>query len=372
MSVIITTIASIFVFSVVILIHEFGHYWTARRCGIRVNEFSIGMGPALVCWVKNGIQYSLRLLPIGGYVSMEGENGEEEEEEEEPSGPPRGLFRLPGQSGPDQLAMEVPPGRPFGEVSVPRRMAVVAAGAVMNFVLGFLILLILVSSQPYITSRQIHDFTEGASSQASGLQVDDVILSVNGHRCFVAGDILYELSRTENYTADFVVKRDGQKVSVPGVTFDTQTQEDGSVTMVLGFRVYAIEKTPVTVIKEAFSQTLYYGHLVISSLVDLARGRVSVNDLSGPVGIVSAINTAVSYGWKDLFSLMALITVNLGIFNLLPFPALDGGRLVLLVAEGITRRPVPKKAESFINMAGMVLLMALMVFVTFQDVLRLT
>ena len=199
-----------------------------------------------------------------------------------------------------------------------------------------------------------------------------MILSVNGHRCFVAGDILYELSRTENYTADFVVKRDDQKVSVPGVTFDTQTQEDGSVTMVLGFRVYAVEKTPVAVIKEAFSQTLYYGQLVVSSLVDLARGRVSVNDLSGPVGIVSAINTAVSYGWKDLFSLMALITVNLGIFNLLPFPALDGGRLVLLVAEGITRRPVPKKAESFINMAGMALLMALMVFATFQDVLRLT
>ena len=367
MSVILTTLAAVFVFSVVILIHEFCHYITARKCGIRVNEFSIGMGPALFHWKKSGIQYSLRLLPIGGYVSMEGENGEEEEPEEEKQPAEGELFPVPEEASPE----ETPPGLPFGEVSVPRRMLVVSAGAIMNFVLGFVIMLILVCNQPYITGRQIYEFSPDAPSQASGLQKDDEILAVNGHRCRVAADILYELSRTENYTADFLVKRGGETVSVPGVRFGSETLEDGSIRMQLDFMVYAVEKTPVTVLREAFNQTCYYGNLVFSSLTDLARGRVSINELSGPVGIVSAISTAVSYGWQDLLSLMALITVNLGIFNLLPFPALDGGRLALLLVEGVTHRPVHKKVEAFLNVAGMALLLTLMVFVTFQDILRL-
>ena len=228
MSVIITTIASIFVFSVVILIHEFGHYWTARRCGIRVNEFSIGMGPALVCWVKNGIQYSLRLLPIGGYVSMEGEDGEVDPDE-----------RPEGASG-----------LPFGKVSIPRRVLVVAAGALMNFVLGFLVLLILICNQDQIVSRKIYSFSDGAMCHATGLEVGDEILAVNGRRCFVANDIVYELARTENGRADFTVRRDGATVQLQDVQFDTQQQEDGTTRMSLGFVVYGLKKTPLNVLKE--------------------------------------------------------------------------------------------------------------------------
>ena len=369
MSVILTTVASIFVFSIVILIHEFGHFVTARKCGIQVNEFSIGMGPAVFHRVKKGTQYSVRLLPIGGYVSMEGEDGPEEEEKPAPK---KEEIFLVEPLGAEKETDEKPEGVPFTDVSVPKRMAVVSAGAIMNFVLGFVLLLVLVSSQPYITSKQINYFPEGSSAAQSGLMIDDEIYSVNGHRCYVASDILYELSRTENHTADFVVVRNGEKVQVPGVKFDTETAEDGSVRMLLGFRVYAREKTPLNVLGEAVNQTRYYSHLVVTSLLDVVRGRVSVNDLSGPVGIVSAINTAVSYGWEDLFNLMALLTVNLGVFNLLPVPALDGGRLVLLAVEGLIRKPVNRKVESFINMAGMALLMTLMIFVTIQDVIRLT
>lgn len=349
MSVIITTIASIFVFSVVILIHEFGHYWTARRCGIRVNEFSIGMGPALVCWVKNGIQYSLRLLPIGGYVSMEGEDGEVDPDE-----------RPEGASG-----------LPFGKVSIPRRVLVVAAGALMNFVLGFLVLLILICNQDQIVSRKIYSFSDGAMCHATGLEVGDEILAVNGRRCFVANDIVYELARTENGRADFTVRRDGATVQLQDVQFDTQQQEDGTTRMSLGFVVYGLKKTPLNVLKETGCSVLYYGRIVVRSLQDLATGRVGINDLSGPVGIISAIGEAAGYGWRDVLSLMALLTVNLGILNLLPLPALDGGRIVLLLLEGVRGKPLPAKVEQWINVCGMALLLALMMFVTMQDVGRL-
>ena len=145
MSVILTTVASIFVFSIVILIHEFGHFVTARKCGIQVNEFSIGMGPAVFHRVKKGTQYSVRLLPIGGYVSMEGEDGPEEEEKPAPK---KEEIFLVEPLGAEKETDEKPEGVPFTDVSVPKRMAVVSAGAIMNFVLGFVLLLVLVSSQP--------------------------------------------------------------------------------------------------------------------------------------------------------------------------------------------------------------------------------
>ena len=246
------------------------------------------------------------------------------------------------------------------------------AGAVMNFVLGFVVLVILIAAQNEpITSKTIYAIQDGALCGQTGLQAGDKVLAVNGRRCFVANDILYELVRTQSYSADFPVLRNGQKVQLPGVQFDTWQDEKGETHMSIGFSVYGLEKTPGNVLREAGNSVLYYGRIVFTSLVDLVRGRESINNLSGPVGIVSAIGQAASYGWQDLLEMLALITVNLGILNLLPFPALDGGKVVFLVIEGVTGHTVPEKLQSVLTLATFGLLFGLMLFATYNDILRL-
>ena len=365
MSIIITLIAALIVFSAVIAIHEFGHFTVAKLCGIQVNEFSIGMGPVLWKKIYKGTQYSLRALPVGGYVALEGEESpesqqaeavrDEREAEEENPVPP-----------------EQRTGIPLNEAPVWQRVLVMVAGAFMNFVLGFVVLVILVAAQEgAITSKTIYSIENDALCGQTGLQAGDEIVAVNGRRCFVANDILYELVRTEAYRARFTVKRDGQKVELPDVQFDTWQDEDGQTHMTLGFTVYGIKKTPLNVLKEAWNSTLYYGRIVFTSLEDLVRGRESINNLSGPVGIVTAIGQAASYGWQDLLELLALITINLGVFNLLPFPALDGGKVVFLIIEGVTGHAVPEKLQGTLTIAAFALLFGLMLFATYNDIIRL-
>ena len=378
MSFIITILAALLVFSAVIAIHEFGHFTVAKLCGIQVNEFSIGMGPVL--WKKNhkGTQYSLRALPVGGFVALEGEESPESQQaeavrdarEDNFSSSKHDLNILSTES--DGEVQKKPAGIPLNEAPVWQRALVMVAGAVMNFVLGFVVLVILIAAQNEpITSKTIYAIQDGALCGQTGLQAGDKVLAVNGRRCFVANDILYELVRTQSYSADFTVLRDGQKVQLPGVQFDTWQDEQGETHMSIGFSVYGLEKTPGNVLREAGNSVLYYGRIVFTSLVDLMRGRESINNLSGPVGIVSAIGQAASYGWQDLLELLALITVNLGILNLLPFPALDGGKVVFLVIEGITGHAVPEKLQSVLTLATFGLLFGLMLFATYNDILRL-
>ena len=359
MSVFITLIAALIVFSAVIAIHEFGHFAVAKLCGIQVNEFSIGMGPVLWKKTRKGTQYSLRALPVGGFVALEGEESPESQQAEA------------ARDAQEQPIAENA-GIPLNDAPIWQRALVMAAGAFMNFVLGFVVLIILVAAQDgAITSKTIYSVEEGALCGQTGLQAGDEILAVNGRRCFVANDILYELVRTEAYRADFTVKRDGQKVELPDVQFDTWQDDSGETHMSLGFVVYGIKKTPVSVLKEAWNSTLYYGRIVFTSLADLLRGRESINNLSGPVGIVTAIGQAASYGWQDLLELLALITINLGIFNLLPFPALDGGKVVFLIVEGVTGHVVPEKIQSGLTVAAVALLFGLMIFATYNDIVRL-
>lgn len=365
MSFIITILAALLVFSAVIAIHEFGHFTVAKLCGIQVNEFSIGMGPVL--WKKNhkGTQYSLRALPVGGFVALEGEESPESQQAE-------AAHTVQEQPAPETEASVQLTGVPLNEAPVWQRALVMVAGAVMNFVLGFVVLVILIAAQNEpITSKTIYAIQDGALCGQTGLQAGDKVLAVNGRRCFVANDILYELVRTQSYSADFTVLRNGQKVHLPRVQFDTWQDEKGETHMSIGFSVYGLEKTPGNVLREAGNSVLYYGRIVFTSLVDLVRGRESINNLSGPVGIVSAIGQAASYGWQDLLELLALITVNLGILNLLPFPALDGGKVVFLVIEGVTGHTVPEKLQSVLTLATFGLLFGLMLFATYNDILRL-
>ena len=369
MSFIITFLAAVFVFSAVIAIHEFGHFAVAKLCGIQVNEFSIGMGPVLWKTVRKGTQYSLRALPVGGFVALEGEESPESRQAEQ---------RADADGSADQGALkeeepaEQPAGIPLNEAPVWQRALVMVAGAAMNFVLGFVVMAVLIAAQSEpITSRVIYKVEEGALCGQTGLQAGDKVLAVNGRRCFVANDMLYELMRTEDYSACFTVLRDGRNVELPDVQFDTWQDDEGQTHMSLGFTVYGIKKTPLNVLKEAGNSVLYYGRIIFTSLMDLLRGRESINDLSGPVGIVTAIGQAASYGWQDLLELLVLITVNLGIFNLLPFPALDGGKVVFLLIEGITGHAVPEKIQSGLTLAAFALLFGLMIFATYNDVVRL-
>ena len=388
MTIIITFIAAVFVFSAVIAIHEFGHFMVAKLCGVQVNEFSIGMGPVLCKRVRKGTQYSIRALPVGGFVALEGEESPESKQAEEnlsvvsdDSSPSRGAKADAGKPDLPPLSGEVAEptgsdgevkGIPLNEAPVWQRALIMLAGAGMNFVLGFVVMAILITAQNEpITSKVLYQVEENALCGQTGLQAGDKILAVNGRRCFVANDILYELMRTEDYTADFTVLRDGKKVELPGVQFDTWQDDKGETHMSLGFTVYGIKKTPLNVLKEAGNSVLYYGRIIFASLSDLLRGRESINDLSGPVGIVTAIGQAASYGWQDLLELLVLITVNLGIFNLLPFPALDGGKVVFLLIEGVTGHAVPEKIQSGLTVAAFALLFGLMIFATYNDILRL-
>lgn len=381
MSFIITLLAAVFVFSAVIAIHEFGHFAVAKLCGVQVNEFSIGMGPVLLKKMHHGTQYSLRALPVGGFVALEGEESPESQQaegeersdlEERPLSQRSGADSSPNGGASKEEEVSQPTGKPLNEAPVWQRALIMAAGACMNFLLGFVVMAILLAAQNEpITSRVIYAVEDGALCGQTGLEAGDKVLAVNGRRCFVANDMLYELMRTEDYSASFTVLRDGKKVELPRVQFDTWQDEDGETHMSLGFTVYGIKKTPVNVIKEAWNSVLYYGRIIFTSLMDLLRGRESINDLSGPVGIVTAIGQAASYGWQDLLELLALITVNVGIFNLLPFPALDGGKVVFLLIEGVTGHAVPEKIQSGLTLAAFALLFALMIFATYNDIVRL-
>ncbi len=337
----ITIIASALVFGLVVFIHELGHFIAAKSFKVKVNEFAIGMGPRLFTIRKGDTNYSIRLLPIGGFVSMEGEDGESDDE------------------------------RSFAKLKIWKRAIILVAGAFMNLVLGLAVLSGIVIGSEYITSKTISSFSENAMTQQTGLEVGDTIVALNGRRVYIANDIMYELARTQDYKADFTVIRNGETVDVPGVTFDKKIYEDGYEQIVLDFTVLPIEKNPISIIKEATGWTMSLARLIFLSIVDLVTGRVEINNLSGPVGIVTVIGDAASIGLEPLALVLALLTVNLGVFNLMPLPALDGGRLFLLVIEGIARRPIPQKFELVINGVGFLLLMALMIFVTFNDITRL-
>ncbi len=335
-----TILAAIGVFGSVIFIHELGHFLTARFSGIQINEFALGMGPTLFHFTRGKTKYALRLFPIGGFVSMEGEDEE--------SDSPASFTRAP----------------------VGNRILVTAAGAVMNLLLGFAVLIGIVCSQDLISTRTVLEFYEGASTQASGLRAGDTIVAVNGRRCFIANDIVYEFARTQQGTADLTVIRDGRRVQLDDVRFETY-EDNGVQQLIIDFKVLGERKTFGGVLREAGLWTLSLSRLIVLSLTDLLTGRVAVNNLSGPVGIVSAISEATSAGFLPLAMLLALITINLGIFNLLPVPALDGGRLVFLLLEAIRRKPIDQKYESIINACGFILLIGVMLFATFNDITKL-
>ena len=337
-------ILAILAFGMLVIVHEFGHFITAKRGGVQVNEFWIGMGPTLLKKEHNGTLYCLKALPFGGACVMEGEDEESDN------------------------------AHAFGNASLPRRMLIVAAGALMNFLVGFLIVLAVIQPNGpnggYIVSTLDSVDPASTAAAAGGLQAGDEILEVDGYNILLRSDFEMALSRGADTTYEIVVRRDGEKVTLPAVVLEATIEgEDGRKMIGLTFT-----EQPDSIgmhIKMAVRTSLNYARLVWVSLGMLVSGQVGVDQLSGPVGVASVMASTASYSIMAFLQLVAFISINLGVMNLLPLPALDGGRLVFLIIEGIRRKPVPAKYEGYIHAAGLMLLLALMVYVTGQDILRI-
>ena len=330
---------AILFFELIILVHEGGHFLAARLMKIKVNEFSIGMGPKIFSFTKGETKYSLRWILFGGYCTME---GEEEDSDNEGS---------------------------FSKKSVPARMLVIVAGALMNLLLGFLIVVCIVSSQDLIGTTTVAKFEDNAPSYNSGLQTGDKIKSIDGMRIFTSTDISTGLSRSVDDTVEMIVERDGKDVKLD-VTFATEEYE-GNQYISMDFWLLGVEKTVGGVLKNSAEVFVSFARMVFLSVHDLLVGRYGVTDLSGPVGAVSVVSSAVKTSLTSVLRIMALLTINIGLFNLFPIPALDGWRFFLLLGEGIFRKKLPSKWEYVINAAGLIILLGLMVFVTFSDITKL-
>lgn len=403
-------------FGLIIFIHEFGHFIFAKLFGVKVNEFAIGMGPTVFKKQGKETKYALRLLPFGGFVSME---GEEEKSED---------------------------GRAFCNQKVWKRMIIIAAGAVMNLILGFIVCIFLVSGSELVGTNEILQFYEGAVSSESGLAVGDKILKIDGKRVYSDYDISYFMQRNSSGKYDFTVEREGEKITLEDVTFLKRTsgnfyyREDCSVydisallkdqgfadedmilsingssvktaeeliaqidadkdftydfvlkrgeeeislsqvklntATVFDFSILGEEKNVLNVLSSALGYSVSMGRMVYLSLFDLIRGQYGLNDLAGPIGTVTVIadiaqSSMVNVDWSGLFMMMAMITINIGLFNLLPVPALDGGHLFFMVFEVIFRKPVPQKYESWIHAAGLIILLGFMALISFSDIWKL-
>lgn len=446
---VLTTIALILIgvllFELIIFIHEFGHFITAKKSGIKVNEFSLGMGPKIFSFGKGETKYSLRIFPIGGFCAMEGED----EESPEP--------------------------RAFNNAKVWKRMIVIIAGAVMNIILGFVLMFVVVVQQDAYSSTEVQSFPATSFSSCTGLQSGDVIKEINGYGISTSMDFNYPISTAElktvdgstleiykedcgnnlynmavslvqdknnklsdeqvskvnellskstneivkakskedafsvyenyykeindacgikdykvekiveketrkRYTADILVERNGEEKLLKNVQFFTYTTKDNSDPQVsIDFYVKPIDKTIGSVLSQTFKQTISTCKMIYASLGGLLTGKFGLKDMSGPIGIASAVTTVASESLASGFMsavnsiiyVMMIITVNLGLFNMLPFPALDGGRFVFLIIEAIRVKSVPRKVEAIVNGIGMGLLILLMILITANDIFKL-
>ncbi|MBP3495421.1 MAG: site-2 protease family protein [Clostridia bacterium] len=333
-------ILAILVFGFMIMIHELGHFLFAKKFGVTIEEFSIGMGPKILSKKgKDGVVYSLRALPLGGYVAMVGETEDSED--------PNAFNRKPAW----------------------QRFIIVIAGAIMNLLVGIIIMIILTICSSNFGSTVIGEFNDNSISDEYGLQVGDEIIEVAGTSVHTYDELSYEIMRSGYEPIDVTVIRNGEKRTF-NVTFPQMVSQNvvfGS----MDFRVYGEDKTFSTVVKNAFFSIKSTIKMIWDSIFDLLSGRYGIEQVSGPIGVTGAITQAAQFGAQSFFYMVVVISINLGVFNLLPIPALDGGTLVFLIIEMIAKKPVPRKIEERIKLVGFALLMLLVIFVTFKDIFSL-
>ena len=346
-------IVAILMFGVLIAVHELGHFLTAKILGVRVNEFAIGMGPAFFKRQKGETLYSLRAFPIGGYCAMEGED--------EVTDDPKAFTAQP----------------------IWKRLIILVAGSFMNFLAGFLIILLLFSQSQSFNTPVISGFADGFELEGeSGLQVGDRILKVDGENIYIFSDISIFFSRSNGETMDLLIERDGEEILLED--FPLQAKEyiqDGQTVTRYGIDFTNVPATFGMRIREAWFNAVDFVRLVRVSLTDLITGAAGLRDMSGPIGIVDTLGQvgresgSTGAAMMNILYFAALIAINLAVMNLLPIPALDGGRIFFLLVTGIitlvTKKKVDPKYEGYIHFAGMICLLGLMVVVAVSDVLKL-
>lgn len=343
-------ILAVLIFGVLIFTHELGHFLAAKIFGVKVNEFAMCMGPALWKKTVGETTYSLRLIPIGGYCAMEGED--------ESSSDPRA----------------------FTSAAPWKRVVILVAGAAMNFMTGLLILIIIFSTVSAYAVPKISGFMEGAEIAKTGtLQVGDELYKIDGERVYLYSDLNMLFARNQDETFDFVVKRDGKLVRLPDTTMKKQAfQVNGDTVYMYGLEFGYRENSFLGSIKNGWNGALDFARMVRLGLQDLITGAVGFREMSGPVGIVSVIadtgesSATTADAVMNITYLAAFLAVNLAIMNMLPIPALDGGRVFALVVtvllEKVLRRKIDPKFEGYIHGAGMVLLLILIAAITLKDI----
>ncbi len=343
MQILINIVVTVLVFGVLILSHEAGHFFTALWAGVKIHEFSIGMGPALFKKQFKRCLFSVRLLPIGGYVQMEGEDGDSDDE------------------------------NAFTKKSKWKRFLILVMGATMNIVMGFVLICCINATWDRYPTTTVAEFIENESISSSyGLKEGDTIVEIDGYNIYSYMDISYALakdSKAESF--DITVRRQGEKVLLEDVRFPQVTIGDDQLVYDTDFRVYGEARNPWTVLKFSAGYTISISRSIYSFIGSIFTFEADYSQVSGPVGTAEAIGESATVSLSSLLLMVAMISINLGVMNLLPFPALDGGRIVLLLLEAIRRKPLNPKVETALNGAGLVLLMGLMVIVTFKDIINL-
>ncbi len=381
----VTAIVTVLMFLVMVSLHEFGHYITARLLDFKILEYAIGFGPAIWKSKKSEIQYSLRVIPFGGYCKFEGEDEASEDK------------------------------RAFSNQPVWKRIIVVAAGGVFNIILGFVLFMVILGTSGYsVVTNVVNEVVPNSYIEEVGIVAGDEIVEINGKGVSSYNDIsLYTQDFAADEECELVVKRDGEKHKFtfrPSVSENVYTYTEDGVELrssvngaeeeplfypynedllkdeeligktetvqrlIIGFMAEQEEINALNIWGHSWDQTKFVVKLVYTSLWQMITGKVGVEQMSGPVGVVSEINTAVNSGsksWLYVFELTALLTINLGVFNLLPIPALDGGRLFFMLIELISRRRIPPEKEGMIHGIGFLLLIVLIIVISYNDIVRL-
>lgn len=337
-----TAILAILLFCIMIFPHELGHFIAARRVGVKVNEFAFGMGPAI--WKKQGPEtlYSIRLFPVGGFCAMEGED----EESNEP--------------------------RAFGNKKPWQKIVVLAAGSFMNIICAIVIMSLVIGIMGF-TTTVVGQVTEDLPAKAAGILEGDKLLKIDDTEIEQWTDVSKALQASGGEEVVVTLERDKQVETVsvvPRLTEGVDAQGNPAQGYVLGVTC-KISHNPFMAVVDGAQSTWNMTKMMFSALGQLFTGKAGVDELSGPVGMINMVSQTTEYGFWYYGFLTALICVNLAIINLLPLPALDGGRIIFVIYTMITGKTVSEKVEGAIHMVGMVLLLALMVFVTMNDITRI-
>ena len=339
----------ILILGAIVLVHEFGHFIFSKLFGVYVYEFSIGMGPRLLHYKKKGgeTEYSLRLIPIGGFCSLAGEDADDNSKIADN----RKLYNKP----------------------VWQRFIIMVAGATFNFIFAFVLLFVMALIYGSVSPKPIvADVNEEYPAYEAGIEEGDRIISINNHKVSSWNEVQLYIQMSDGKELSITLKdQDGNKKEVSLVPA-TVTDENGNKSYIVGISLDNTKRTGfVSSLSYAFETTVSLYKLMLTTIKQLFTGGVSVSDLSGPVGIYTIVDSQAKQGFQSIMYLTAYLSMNIGVINLIPFPAFDGGRVLFLIIEKIRRKPVKAKTEAMVNSIGFALLMLLMIYVTFNDILRL-